>query len=61
MPTIRIEMWSGRTVDQKRKLVKKVTEAVVEALNIQPDEVKIRIVESEKENYAVGGILRSDV
>ncbi len=61
MPTIRIEMWSGRTLDQKRKLVKKVTEAVVEALDLQPDEVKIRIVESEKENYAVGGVLRSDV
>jgi 4-oxalocrotonate tautomerase family enzyme len=42
-------------------LVKKVTEAVVEALKIQPEEVKIRIVESEKENYAVGGVLRSDV
>ena len=61
MPTIRIEMWSGRTLDQKRKLVKKVTEAVVEALDLQPDEVKIRIVESEKENYAVGGVLRNDV
>jgi 4-oxalocrotonate tautomerase len=61
MPTIRIEMWSGRTLDQKRKLVKKVTEAVVEALDIQPDEVKIRIVESEKQDYAVGGVLRSDV
>jgi 4-oxalocrotonate tautomerase len=61
MPTIRIEMWSGRTLDQKRVLVKKVTEAVVEALKIQPEEVKIRIVESEKENYAVGGVLRSDV
>jgi 4-oxalocrotonate tautomerase len=60
MPTIRIEMWSGRTLDQKRKLVKKVTEAVVEALDIQPDEVKIRIVESEKENYAVGGVLKID-
>jgi 4-oxalocrotonate tautomerase len=60
MPTIRIEMWSGRTLDQKRKLVKKVTEAVVEALEIQPDEVKIRIVESEKENYAIGGVLRVD-
>jgi 4-oxalocrotonate tautomerase len=61
MPTIRIEMWSGRTLDQKRVLVKKVTEAVVEALKVQPEEVKIRIVESEKENYAVGGVLRSDV
>ncbi|MCC7359277.1 MAG: tautomerase family protein [Anaerolineales bacterium] len=61
MPTIRIEMWSGRTLDQKRVLVKKVTEAVVEALAVQPQEVKIRIVEAEKEDYAVGGVLRSDV
>jgi 4-oxalocrotonate tautomerase len=60
MPTIRIEMWSGRSLDQKRQLARLVTQAVVEALKVQPDEVKIRIVESEKENYAVGGVLRSD-
>jgi 4-oxalocrotonate tautomerase len=53
-------MWSGRTLDQKRKLVKLVTNAVVEALEIDRMEVKVRIVESEKENYAVGGILRCD-
>jgi 4-oxalocrotonate tautomerase len=60
MPTIRIEMWSGRSLDQKRQLARLVTQAVVEALKVQPDEVKIRIVESEKENYAVGGVLRSN-
>jgi 4-oxalocrotonate tautomerase len=60
VPTLRIEMWSGRTMEQKRKLVRLVTEAVVAALDVKPEEVQIKILEGEKHNYARGGVLRSD-
>ena len=60
MPTIRIEMFSCRTLEQKRKLVRLVTDAVVQALGVKPDVVRIKIFESEKFNFARAGVLRSD-
>lgn len=60
MPTLRIEMWSGRTMEQKRRLVRLVTDAVVEALGVPAQDVQIKIVEGEKHNTARGGVLRSD-
>jgi 4-oxalocrotonate tautomerase len=60
MPTIRIEMFSGRTLEQKRRLVHLVTDAVVEALGVEPKVVQIKIFEAEKYNFARAGVLRSD-
>ena len=41
MPTIQIGMCAGRTVDQKRDLVQRVTQAVGDALGVGPDAVRI--------------------
>ena len=60
MPNVRIEMWSGRTLDQKRSLVQRVTKAIVEALDVPPETVIIKIVEGEKSNAARGGVLRNE-
>lgn len=60
MPTIRIEMFSGRTMDQKRTLVRLVTDAVVQALGVDPSIVQIKIFETEKHNTARGGVLLSE-
>jgi 4-oxalocrotonate tautomerase len=55
MPTVQIEMYEGRTLDQKRMLVDKVTKAIVESINTAPENVKIIIRDMSKENYAVAG------
>ena len=60
MPTIQIQIFKGRTINEKRKLVESVTNAVVESLGIQRDAVKITIIEIPKTNYAQAGILSSD-
>jgi 4-oxalocrotonate tautomerase len=60
MPTVRIEMWSGRSLDQKRTMVRLVTQAIMEALGVKAEAVIIKIVEGEKENAARGGVLRSE-
>ena len=57
MPNIRIDMIEGRTVEQKRVLVEKVTDAVCESVNTTPDRVKILIFDVLKSNQAVGGKL----
>jgi 4-oxalocrotonate tautomerase len=60
MPTVRIEMWSGRTLDQKRSLVQLVTKAIVEALGVPSESVIIKLAENEKSNASRGGVLRSE-
>jgi 4-oxalocrotonate tautomerase len=56
MPVIIINMLEGRSAEKKRKLLRKVTEAVVEALEVEPESVRIIINEIPKENFAVAGL-----
>ncbi|KJS02878.1 MAG: 4-oxalocrotonate tautomerase [Peptococcaceae bacterium BRH_c4a] len=60
MPTIQISILEGRTLEQKRQLVKGITEVVVNTCNAKPEKVTIYINEIKKENSAKAGILRSD-
>ncbi|HBD64270.1 MAG TPA: 4-oxalocrotonate tautomerase [Clostridiales bacterium] len=60
MPIIQVEMLKGRTLEQKRAMVEKVTEAVAETANCPRDAVKIIIREMESENFAQGGVLKCD-
>ncbi len=60
MPIIQVNILEGRTVDQKRKFVADVTEAVVKSLGVKPDTVRIIIHEMAKHEYAIAGVLASD-
>ena len=61
MPLVTIKIFEGRTIEQKRGLVKDVTEAIVQNIGCQPATVHISIVDLKKENLAQGGKLFSDV
>lgn len=60
MPTVRIDMFEGRTPEQKRHLVRLVTNAICEALNVAAASVRIQITETRRENFAVGGVIASE-
>lgn len=60
MPIIDVKLLEGRTVDEKRRLVAAVTDAVVDSLGVKPDSVRITLHEMARENYSVAGVLRSD-
>lgn len=57
MPIVQIDMMTGRTVEQKKELVKKVTEVIAETANCPKDAVSIIIRDMEPENYGHGGEL----
>jgi len=61
MPTVYVNMFEGRTIDQKRKMVETITEAVVKSLGVKPETVQIFISESPKQHVAVGGVLVSEM
>ncbi|HZW83700.1 MAG TPA: 4-oxalocrotonate tautomerase [Candidatus Deferrimicrobium sp.] len=60
MPIVQVEILEGRTVEQKRAMVKKVTEALCETLICPPENVTIVIREMSKEHLAKGGKLAID-
>jgi 4-oxalocrotonate tautomerase len=60
MPIIHVNMYEGRTIDQKRKLVVAMTEAVVKSLDTKPESVRILIHDIPKHNVAVAGVLASE-
>jgi len=60
MPIIQVNMFEGRPVDQKRKLVAAMTEAVVKSLNVKPEVVRIILHDMAKHDYAVAGVLEVD-
>jgi 4-oxalocrotonate tautomerase len=60
MPLVIIEADAGRTIDQKRGLVKDITAAVCKNFAVPPEAVSILIHEGNKENRAKAGKLASD-
>ncbi|CEE03153.1 2-hydroxymuconate tautomerase [Caldifermentibacillus hisashii] len=60
MPYVTVKMLEGRTDEQKKALVDKVTEAVVETTGASVDKVVVFIEEMKKNHYAVAGKLESE-
>jgi 4-oxalocrotonate tautomerase len=54
-------MLEGRSDDQKKALVEKVTAAVVETTGASVEAVSIVIEEMKKTDYAVAGVRKSDI
>ena len=60
MPIVTIRALEGRTVEQKRRLAKDVTEAVVKNFKVEPDRVIVNFFDMPKHNVARAGTLHID-
>lgn len=60
MPEVIVHVVQGRSVEQKRALVKDITAAVVTHLGASIDAVLVEIIETPLENKAKGGVLFAD-
>ncbi|WP_020669659.1 2-hydroxymuconate tautomerase [Amycolatopsis nigrescens] len=60
MPLINVTMFPGRTEEQKRELVRELTDAFARTCDANPDGVWVTINEVPPERWAVGGRLISD-
>lgn len=61
MPIVQIEMLKGRTVEQKRALVKEITDSMVRTVNCKREAVRVIIREMEQENLGIGDKLWIDL
>jgi len=59
MPIVIVEMWEGRTIEQKKKLVEGIT-SVITDMGVRPEGVTILIKDNPKHNWARGGKLASE-
>lgn len=60
MPVVTIQLWEGRTLDQKRALVRAVTDAMVEHAEAKPDGLHVVLQEIPRENWGRAGVLGVD-
>ncbi len=55
MPIAQIYIAEGRTPEQKKVLIEKVTQAFVDALGTKPDSVWITVQDVPKTQWGIGG------
>ena len=59
MPVVIVEMWEGRTVEQKKQLAAGITSSFTE-IGVPQEAVHIIIKDNPKHNWASGGKLASE-
>jgi len=59
MPVVIVEMWEGRTVEQKKQLTTDITSSFTK-IGVPPEAVHIIIKDNPKHNWASGGKLASE-
>jgi 4-oxalocrotonate tautomerase len=60
MPNVTIEWLAGRTLEQRRAVIKGVTDLLVEAADARREAVQVTFREMTKESWGRGGLLGID-
>jgi 4-oxalocrotonate tautomerase len=61
MPEVVVYILEGRSLEQKRGLVKDITDAVVKNAGTTAEQVTVSLVETAKTSKAKGGVLFSEM
>lgn len=56
MPLIRVELFEGRSTEQKQALARALTEATVQTLGCKPDAVDVMLFELNRADWVTGGV-----
>jgi 4-oxalocrotonate tautomerase len=60
MPEVIVYAVEGRSLEQKKGLVKDITNAIVKNFDVEADAVTVQIVEAPRTDKAKGGVLFSE-
>lgn len=61
MPVIQITISQGRSVEQKRELIRVLTRETARIMNTEEEKVRILIYEVSEENWGNAGVLGLDM
>ncbi|MBL8332324.1 MAG: 4-oxalocrotonate tautomerase [Rubrivivax sp.] len=56
MPLIRVELFEGRTPEQKKALAQALTEATVKTLGVKPDGVDVMFFDVARHDWVTAGV-----
>ena len=59
MPVVIVEMWEGRTIEQKKQLVEGITAAFTK-IGTRPEALQIILKDNPKHNWGKAGKLASE-
>ncbi len=60
MPIVKVEMWPGRTQEQKAELARAITDAMVNIARTTPEETIVVFQDVAREDWAKAGKLASE-
>jgi 4-oxalocrotonate tautomerase len=60
VPIIRVEIWEGRTLEQKRRLAQELTDLMARTAECDPATVRVLFNDYARGDWGVGGVLESD-
>lgn len=60
MPIVRVNMFEGRSLEKKRRLVQGITQLVAEVCEVSPEGVHVLIEEMSRDDWGRGGTLHRD-
>jgi len=60
MPVVHIYMYAGRSTEQKRELVKRISRDFEEVANVKPESLNILFHDMDKADWGIRGVLGSD-
>ena len=60
MPIVTVNIKEGRTIEQKREMVSRMTDVLCETMLVPKSSVRIIINEMKNENFAIAGTLIYD-
>jgi 4-oxalocrotonate tautomerase len=61
MPFAQIYLLEGRSVEQKRAVIEKVTQALAEAVGAPKENIRVWIHDMPKENWGIAGVSAKDL
>lgn len=61
MPVVHVEMWEGRTKEEKAEVAKAFADDLVRILKCRQESITIIFSDVKKENWAKGGTLACDL
>jgi 4-oxalocrotonate tautomerase len=61
MPVVHIHMYKGRTKEQKKELVRRISKDFEEVVNVKPDSLHILFQDIDKEDWGTRGTLATDL
>jgi 4-oxalocrotonate tautomerase len=56
MPIVTIKMLEGRDKEKKRKLIKNVSDVIIDTLEVPPESVRVILEEMDPDHYGIAGL-----